>query len=70
MELNDTLIFLQTKLPSFDVGPQVIGPPQTTALPTSLEPYMYISCMHAPKTKLKMDRIINEGEGVLSCELK
>lgn len=38
MELNDSLFFLQTELASFNIRSQIINPPQSAALPTSLQP--------------------------------
>ena len=38
MQLNDCLLFLQTELSSLDIWPEIVSPPESTALPTSLEP--------------------------------
>jgi len=42
MQLNDCLFFLQTELSSLDIWPEVVSPPESTALPASLKPCIYV----------------------------
>lgn len=39
MKLNHGLFFLQSKLASFNIRPEIISPSQSAALPTSLQSY-------------------------------
>lgn len=41
MQLQDGLFFIEREFPTFDIGTEVIRPPQPAALPTSQKPSLF-----------------------------
>lgn len=39
MQIDDGLLFLPAKIPSLDIRPQIIRPPEPATLPTPQQPY-------------------------------